>query len=121
LKILKEYLNKNLKRKYIQYSINPTEAPILFILKKNGNFRLYVNYRDLNKITVKNRHPFSLMKEILNRFNETAIYTKFDLKKAYYRIRIKKRDEWKTIFKIRYDRFKYKIIFFSLANASAIF
>jgi hypothetical protein len=68
-----------------------------------------------------NRYPLSLIKETLNRFNGIAIYTKLDLKKAYYRIRIKKEDEWKMIFKIKYGYFKYKMIFFNLANTSAIF
>jgi hypothetical protein len=121
LKILKKYLNKNLEREYIQHSINPIEVSILFILKKNGSLRLCVNYKDFNKITVKNRHLFPLMGEILNRFNGAAVYTKLDLKKIYYRIRIKKGDEWKTAFRIRYSHFEYKIMFFSLANVSAIF
>jgi hypothetical protein len=121
LKILKEYLDKNLEREYIQYFINPVRVFILFILKKNGSLRLYVNYRDFNKITIKNRHPFPLIEKILDRFNGAVIYTKFDLKEAYYRIRIKKGDEWKTIFKIRYGHFKYKMIFFDFVNASAIF
>jgi hypothetical protein len=121
LKILKKYLNKNLKREYIQYFINPVGTPILFILKKNESLRLYVDYRDLNKITVKNRYPFLLMGETLDRLSEAAIYTKLDLKKIYYRIRIKKRDEWKTTFKTRYGYFKYKVMPFGLANAPAIF
>jgi hypothetical protein len=121
LKILKKYLNKNLEREYIQHSINPAGAPILFILKKDGNFRLYVDYKNLNKIIIKNRHSFPLVGEILNRFNGIAIYTKLDLKKAYYRIRIKKGDEWKTIFRIKYGYFEYKIISFDFVNASVIF
>jgi hypothetical protein len=121
LKILKKYLNKNLKREYIQYFINPVEIPILFILKKDESFRLYVDYRDLNKITIKNRYSLPLIRKTLNRLNRAAIYTKFDLKKIYYRIRIKKENEWKTIFRIRYGHFEYKMISFSLANAPAIF
>jgi hypothetical protein len=70
---------------------------------------------------MKNRYPLLLIEEILNRLNEAAVYTKLDLKKAYYKIRIKKGDEWKTIFKIRYDYFEYKIISFNLANISVIF
>jgi hypothetical protein len=58
LKILKEYLDKNLKREYIQHSISPTGAPILFILKKDGSFRLCVDYRSFNKIIIKNRYSF---------------------------------------------------------------
>jgi hypothetical protein len=121
LKILKKYLNKNLKRKYIQHSINPAGTPILFISKKDGSLRLYVNYRNLNKITIKNRYPLLLVGKTLNRFNGAAIYTKLDLKKVYYRIRIKKGDEWKTAFRIRYGHFEYKIISFDLANTPAIF
>jgi hypothetical protein len=121
LKILKKYLNENLEREYIQHFISPVGISILFILKKDGSLRLYVNYRDLNKITIKNRYPFLLVGEILNRFSGVAVYTKLDFKEVYYRIRIKKGDEWKTVFRIRYGHFEYKIIFFGFANASAIF
>jgi hypothetical protein len=121
LKILRKYLNENLERKYIQYSINPAEIPILFISKKNGSLRLYVDYRDLNKITIKNRYSFPLIEKILNRLNEIIIYTKFDLKEIYYKIRIKKGDEWKTAFKIKYSHFEYKVMPFNLANTPAIF
>jgi hypothetical protein len=61
------------------------------------------------------------MGEILNRFNGIAIYTKFDFKDAYYRIRIRKRDEWKTIFRIKYGHFEYKIMLFGFINVPAIF
>jgi hypothetical protein len=93
LKILKDYLNKNFEKGYIQRSINLISAPILFVFKKNKEFRLYVNYKNLNKITIKNRHLFLLIGEILNRLNGAAIYTKFNLKNAYYKIRIRKEDE----------------------------
>jgi hypothetical protein len=121
LKILKKYLNENLEKEYIQYFISPAGAPILFILKKDGNLRLCVDYRDFNKIIIKNRHSLPLIREILDRLNEAAIYTKLDLKEAYYRIRIKKGDEWKTAFRIRYGHFEYKMMSFGLANAPAIF
>jgi hypothetical protein len=121
LKILKNYLNENLERGYIQRSINSAGAPILFVFKKNEEFRLCVDYRDFNKITIKNRHSFFLIREILDRFNGITIYTKFDLKNTYYRIRIRKKDEWKTIFRIRYSYFEYKVMLFGLINAPAIF
>jgi hypothetical protein len=93
LKILKNYLNESFEKGYIQYSINSVGAPILFVFKKDEGFRLYVNYKNFNKITIKNRHSFLLMGEILNRFSVAAIYTKFDFKNIYYRIRIRKGDE----------------------------
>jgi hypothetical protein len=93
LKILKKYLNKNLEKEYIQHSISPVKIFILFILKKDGSLRLYIDYRSLNKITIKNRYPLPLMKETLNRFNGAAVYTKLDFKEIYYKIRIKKGNE----------------------------
>jgi hypothetical protein len=80
-----------------------------------------VNYKDFNKITIKNRHSFFLIRKTLNRFNGTAIYTKLDFKNIYYKIRIKERDEWKKIFRIRYSYFEYKIILFNFINVPAIF
>jgi hypothetical protein len=80
-----------------------------------------VNYRDFNKITIKNRYSLFLVGEILDRFNGAAVYTKFDLKNIYYRIRIREGDEWKTIFRIRYNYFEYKVMPFGLINAPAIF
>jgi hypothetical protein len=121
LKILKNYLNENLEREYISRFINLVNAPILFVFKKNEELRLYVNYKDFNKITIKNRHSLLLIREILNRFNGAAIYTKLDLKNTYYKIRIRKRDEWKTIFKIRYGYFEYKIKLFEFINVSVTF
>jgi hypothetical protein len=61
------------------------------------------------------------MGEILDRLSEAAVYTKFDLKNAYYKIRIKKEDEWKTIFRIKYNHFEYKMILFDFINVSVIF
>jgi hypothetical protein len=100
LKILKDYLNKNLERGYIQRSISLIDAPILFAFKKNGGLRLYVNYKSLNKITIKNRHSLLLIEEILNRLNGAAIYTKFDLKNIYSKIRIKKETNGKRFLKL---------------------
>jgi hypothetical protein len=121
LKILKKYLNENLEKEYIQHSIRSAGILILFILKKDGSLRLCVDYKNFNKIIIKNRHPFLLMKEILNRLDKVVIYTKLDLKEIYYKIRIKKGDEWKTVFRIRYGHFKYKMMFFDFVNVSAIF
>jgi hypothetical protein len=114
-------LNENFERVYIQRSINLVGAPILFVFKKDGGFRLYVDYRGLNKITVKNRYLLFLVVETLDRFSGVAVYTKFDFKNVYYRIRIREGDEWKTVFRIRYGHFEYKMISFGFINAPAIF
>jgi hypothetical protein len=80
-----------------------------------------VDYRDLNKITIKNCYPFLLVREILNHFNGAAVYTKFDFKNIYYKIHIRKGNEWETAFKIRYGHFEYKMMPVGFINAPAIF
>ena len=83
--------------------------------------RLCVDYRGLNKVTIKNRYPLLLINEMLDRFAEAAIFTKLDLKDAYHRIRIRAGDEWKTAFRTRYGLFEYLVMPFGLANAPATF
>ncbi len=80
-----------------------------------------MNYRDLNKITVKNRHSLSLISETLDRLNKIKQFTKLDLKNIYHRLRIQHEDEWKTMFCTRYNHFKYMIMSFDLINTSVIF
>jgi len=91
------------------------------MLKADGIMRLCVDYRRLNKITIKNRYPLPLVGELFNRLSYAKIFIKLDLCNTYYRIRIKKGDEWKTAFKTCYGHFKYLVMPFSLTNASITF
>jgi hypothetical protein len=92
-KALSEFITEGLEKGIIHESVNPAGAPILFIPKKDDTLRLYIDYHRLNTITVKNRHPLPLISEILDRLNGSTIFSKIDLKNAYYRIRIKEGDE----------------------------
>ena len=83
--------------------------------------RLCVDYRGLNKITIKNRHPLPLISETLDRLSGAKVFTKLDLKDAYHRIRIRAGNEWKTAFRTRYGHFEYTVMPFGLANAPATF
>jgi hypothetical protein len=80
-----------------------------------------VDYRGLNKITIKDRYPLPFISKTLDRLISAAYYTKLNLKDAYYRIRIKAGDEWKTAFRTRYSHFEYLVIPFGLANTPIIF
>src|SRR6266536_3017325 len=82
---------------------------------------MYVDYRGFNKITKKNRHPLSFIRETLDRLQGTAVFTKLDVRDVYHRIRIRKGDEWKITFRTRYNHFEYTVMFFSLANALTTF
>ncbi len=80
-----------------------------------------VDYRGFNKIIKKNRHPLSFIGETLDRFQEIIIFTKLDVRDIYHKIRIKKGDEWKIVFRTHYDHFKYIVMFFGLINTLVIF
>ena len=121
LKALREYLDYALARGWITYSTSPARAPILFVLKKDEGLRLCVDYRGLNKVTIKNRYPLPLINEAIDRLVGAVRFTKVDLKDAYHRIRIKLGDEWKTAFRTRYGHFEYQVMPFGLTNALATF
>lgn len=121
LDILRRYLKEYLERGWIRRSRSPAGAPILFVKKKDGSLRLCVDYRGLNKVTIKNRHPLPLISESLERLAEAKYYSKLDVRDAYHRIRIKEGDEWKTAFRTKYGHFEYTVMPFGLTNAPAQF
>jgi hypothetical protein len=121
LKALDEYLKDNLAKGFIRPSSSPAGAPILFVKKSDGSLRLCVDYRGLNKITIKNRYPLPLIQENLDRLKHAKYFTKIDLRGAYNLIRIAAGEEWKTAFRTRYGLFEYLVMPFGLTNAPASF
>lgn len=121
LESLRTYIDEALAKGWIQPSESPAGAPILFVPKKDGSLRLCVDYRGLNKVTIKNRYPLPLISEILDRLSGAKFFTKLDLRDAYHRIRIARGDRWKTAFRTRYGQFEYLVMPFGLTNAPATF
>jgi hypothetical protein len=93
---LREYIKKNFAKGCIRFSTLSARYPILFVFKKNRKLRMCVDYRRLNEITVKNRYTLPLIHEMQDRIRKVRIFSKFDLREVYYKIRIKKGEEWKT-------------------------
>jgi hypothetical protein len=89
LKALREYLDENLAKGFIQPSKSPGGAPILFVKKKDDSLRLCVDYRGLNKLTVRNRYPLPLIPKLLDRLQSSCVFSKIDLRGAYNLVRIK--------------------------------
>jgi Reverse transcriptase (RNA-dependent DNA polymerase) len=121
LAALKEFLEENLAKGFIRESKSPAGAPILFAHKKDGGLRLCVDYRGLNAITIKNRYPLPLITEIMDRVSGAQYFSKIDLKDAYYRLRIKAGDEWKTAFRTRYGHYEFLVVPMGLTNSPATF
>ena len=107
LKALREFLDTALTTSKISLSRSPMSAFILFVPKPGDrSLRLYVNYRDLNKITIRNRYPLSLINELRDRVTDLKRFTKLDLITVYNNIRIKKGDEYKIVFRTRYEHYE---------------
>ena len=88
LKTLCEYINKNLKTEFIKHFLSAAVLLMMFISKKNRTLRSVINYKKLNKITVKNQYSLSLITEALDRLSNIKIFNKFNIKNIYYCIRI---------------------------------
>ena len=121
LKILRDYITENLANHRICPSQSSVASPVLFVPKKDSTLCLCIDYRGLNKITIKNRYPLPLISEILDRASGAKFFSKIDIKDAYYRIRIYEGDEWKTAFRTRYGLFEYLVMPFGLTNIPATF
>ena len=122
LKTLREFLNSALKSGKISSSRSSTSALILFVPKLEGRgLRLYVNYRGLNKIIIRNRYSLPLMNELRDRVTDAKRFTKLDLMTVYNNIRIKKGDEYKTAFRTRYNHFEWNVMPLGLCNIPTTF
>ena len=121
LKVLKEYIQDNLKKEFIHPFISSFDSPVLFVKKFDDNLRLCVDYRALNHMIIKNRYPIPLIIEIMDRIKDAKCFIKLDIQDIFNHIHVAEEDEYKTIFHIRYDHFEYLIMSFDLCNALAIF
>lgn len=121
LETLKTYIKTNLANGFICPSKSPARAPILFVRKPDGSFRLCVDYRGFNNLTIKNRYPLPLIGKSLDWLGRAKQFTQLDLTNAYHRMRIREGNEWKTAFRTRYGHFKYQVMPFGLSNAPTSF
>ena len=96
-------------------------APVMFVKRAEGKLRLVVDYRGLNKVTVKNRYPLPLIPEMLDRLHRAKVFTKIDLRNAYHQVRVQAGDEWKTAFRCREGHFEFQVCPQGPTNAPAMF
>ena len=121
LESLKTYIETNLVNSFIGPSKLPTNSPIKFIYKKDGSFRLCVNYQCFNNLTIKNRYPLSLIGESLDCLGHAKRFPQLDLTNKYHHMQIREGNKWKTAFWTWYRHFEYEVISFDLSNAPTTF
>ncbi len=115
-KAMEEYIEEALEQEYIRPSTSPAASSFFFMAKKNSGLRPCIDYRALNKITVKFRYPLPLVPAALEQLRGARIFTKLDLRSAYNLIRIREGDEWKTAFVTPTGHYEYRVMPYGLAN-----
>jgi hypothetical protein len=121
LEELQLQLEEILKKGYIHHNMSPLGALVLFVKKKDGMLRLCIDFRQLNKVTVKNKYPLPRIDDLFDQLKGAKIFSKIDLRSRYHQVRIKDVDISKTTFRTRYDHYKFRVVPFGLSNAPAVF
>ena len=110
-----------LKKGYIRPSVSPCGALVLFVKKKDGTLRLCIDFRQLNKVTVKNKYPLPRIDDLFDQLKDGKIFSKIDLRSGYHQLRIKEEDIIKNTLKTRYGHYEFRVVPFGLSNALVVF
>ncbi|GJU19602.1 reverse transcriptase domain-containing protein [Tanacetum coccineum] len=121
MKELADQLQELSDKGFIRPSSSPWGAPVLFVKKKDGSLRMCIDYRELNKLTVKNRYPLPRIDDLFDQLQGSSVYSKIDLRSGYHQLRVREEDISKTAFRTRYGHYEFQVMPFGLTNALAVF
>jgi hypothetical protein len=118
---LKRQIKDLSAKEFIRPSASPWGAPVFLVKKKDGKSRLCVDYRQLNKVTIKIKYPLPRIDDLMDQLSGAVIFSKIDLKSGYHQIRVREEDIPKTAFMTRYGHYEYLVMPFGVTNAPAVF
>ena len=121
LKELKTQLQELLDKGFIQPSVSPWGAPILFVKNKDSTLRMCIDYQQINKVTIKNKYPLPRIEDLFDQLKGASVFSKIDLQSGYYQLWVKEVDVPKTSFRTRYGHYEFLVMPFGLTNASTAF
>ncbi|GKA45120.1 putative reverse transcriptase domain-containing protein [Tanacetum coccineum] len=121
MKELSKQLQELSEKGFIRPSSSPWGAPVLFVKKKDGSFRMCIDYRELNKLTIKNRYPLPRIDDLFDQLQGSSVYSKIDLHSGYHQLCIREEDIPITAFRTRYGHYEFQVMPFGLTNAPAVF
>jgi len=121
LKELKKQLEDLVDQGFIRPSVSPWGAPVLFVRKKDGSLRMCIDYRELNRVTIKNKYPLPRIDDLFDQLKEATVYSKIDLRSGYHQLKVKEADIPKTAIRTRYGHYEFLVMPFGVTNAPSVF
>ena len=121
LQELRVQLQELLDEGFIRPNTSPWGASVLFEKKKDRTLRLCIDYRRLNRITIKNRYPLLTIDDLFDQLRGARVYSKIDLRTSYHQLRVRETDISKTAFRMCYGHFEFTVMPFRLTNAPTTF
>ncbi|TYJ98787.1 putative Gag-pol protein [Cucumis melo var. makuwa] len=121
LKELKIQLQELVDKGYIRPSVSPWGAPVLFVKNKDGTLRLCIDYRQLNKVIIRNKYPLPRIDHLFDQLRGAALFSKIDLRSGYHQFKVRESDIAKIAFRTRYGHYEFRVMPFGLTNAPTVF
>ena len=121
LKELKVQMEDLVSEGFVRPSTSPWGAHVLFVKKKDGSLRLCIDYRELNKVTIRNQYPLSRIDDLFDQLQGARVFSKIDLRSGYHQLKIRSKDVPRTAFRTQYGHYEFLVMLFGLTNAPAIF